>query len=252
MHPVLFHIGHSAVYSYSALLGLGLIFALGLACVECKRLLGSPWLVIDAALFALVAAVLAGRLDYVAQHRAYFAENPWEAFQIWRDGLAFWGAFPAGLTALLVYTAYRNLPFWTLADAMAPGLALGQVFGWLGCLAHGCAYGRTGEGFFYRCLPDIYGVNAPRFATQAVGAALSLAIFVILWLWRNRQPFRGFSFSLYVLLCFGGQFLLNFTRGDETLYVGPLRLSQLVDLGLAVWAVISLGYLWRKKGGRFV
>jgi len=254
MYPLLFHIGRSAVYSYTVLLALGLICGLGLACVECKRLLGSPWLAIDAALFALVAAAIGGRLGYVAQNHLYFTENPGEAFLLWRGGSAFWGVLPAGLAALAVY-AWRQgrgrspaPTFWRLADAAAPGLALGQVFGWLGCLAHGCAYGRTGECFLCLDLPDIYGIGAPRFATQAVEAVLSLIIFTIVWLWRKRWPFHGFGFLVCVILSFGGQFLLDFTRGDEALYVGSLRLSQLVDFGLIAWAVGSLGYLWRRKG----
>lgn len=257
MHPVLFHIGHSAVYSYTILLGIGLICGLGLACLECRRLLGSPGPAVDAALFVLVAAVIGGRLGYVAQHQAYFAENPGEAFLLWQGGLAFWGAFPVGMVALAAYAWHQGRgrspapTFWSLADAAVPSLALGQVFGWLGCLAHGCAYGRTGEGLLYRYLSDIYGVSASRFATQAVGAALSLVVFAMVWLWRKRWPFHGFGFSVYVLFCFGGQFLLDFTRGDKALYVNSWRISQLVALGLVAWAVISLGYLWQKKGGRF-
>ncbi|MEA3459919.1 MAG: prolipoprotein diacylglyceryl transferase family protein, partial [Chloroflexota bacterium] len=209
MHPVLFHIGHSAVYSYTVLLALGLICGLGLACVECKRLLGSPWLAVDAVLFALVAAVIGGRLGYVAQNHLYFTENPGEAFLLWRGGSAFWGAFPVGMVALAAYAWHRGRgrslapTFWSLADATAPGLALGQAFGWLGCLAHGCVYGRTGEGFLYRYLPDIYGVSASRFATQAVGAVLSLIIFTIVWLWRKRWPFHSVGFLVCVILSFG-------------------------------------------------
>ncbi len=251
MHPILFHIGHRAIYSYTVLLTLGLICGSGLVCWECRRMLGSPWLAIDAILLSLVGGTIGGRLGYVVQNHTYFVEKPWEALLFWRGGLAFWGAFPLGMAALAIYAAYKGSSFWLFADAAAPGLALGQAFGWLACLAHGCVYGRMDMGPICLDLPDIYGISAPRFPTQVMGIALSLIIFAILWLQRGHWPFRGFSFSVYILLGFGGQFLLDFTRGDEAFYVGPWRVSQFVDLGLVACAAGLLGYRWRKRGRRF-
>jgi hypothetical protein len=112
----------------------------------------------------------------------------------------------------------------------------------------GCAYGISGQGFGYAVLPDLYGIEASRFATQAVGIAFALLLFVGTWLARRSWPFSGATFLIYVLLYFGGQFFLEFTRGDEAIYVGPWRLAQVLNLILALSAAVGLLALWWLSG----
>ena len=269
MHPILFRFGSTIIYTHTILLDIGLICGLVVACLEGKRRGIAPECLIDAALWAVVSGIIGGRVGYVLANQEYFAENFREAFYIWEGGLAFQGAFLAGLLALFLYSAYRKLPFPALADTAALGLALGQVFGWLGCLMSGCAYGLESHGVtsilarLSLDLPDIYGIHAPRFATQPLASALSLAIFTLLWATRRRWPFDpsvelrassaqegplpGFAFTLYLLLYAGGQFLLEFTRGDEAVYWGPWRISQWIYLAEAALALVFLACLVKRS-----
>ena len=269
MHPILFRLGSTIIYTYTILLDVGLVCGLVVACLEGKRRGIAPERIVDAALWAVVAGIVGGRVGYVLANQEYFAENLREAFYIWEGGLAFQGAFLAGLLALFLYSAYHKLPFLALADTAALGLALGQVFGWLACLMSGCAYGLESHGatsILARLsldLPDIYGIHAPRFATQPLASALSLAIFVLLWATRRRwpfdpsaelrasfaqdRPFPGLAFIVYLLLYSGGQFLLEFTRGDEAIYWGPWRVSQWIYLAEAALALVCLARLLRKS-----
>ena len=254
MHPILFRFGSIIIYTYTILLDVGLVCGLVLACLEGKRRGIAPERIVDAALWAVVAGIAGGRVGYVLANQEYFAENVREAFYVWEGGLAFQGAFLAGFLALFLYSAYHRLPFLALADTAAMGLALAQVFGWLGCLMSGCAYGLESHGAtsilarLSLYLPDIYGISAPRFATQPLASALSLSIFILLWATRRRWPFDycGFAFTLYLLLYTGGQFLLEFTRGDEAIYWGPWRVSQWIYLAEAALALVFLAYLSRK------
>jgi phosphatidylglycerol:prolipoprotein diacylglycerol transferase len=264
MHPILFRFGSTIIYTYTILLDVGLVCGLVVACLEGKRRGIASERLIDAALWAVVAGIAGGRVGYVLANQEYFAENFREAFYIWEGGLAFQGAFLAGLLALFLYSVYHELPFLTLADTAALGLALGQVFGWLGCLMSGCAYGLESHGatsILARVsldLPDIYGIYAPRLATQPLASALSLAIFILLWVISRRRPFAhasdsvqdgpsGFAFTLYLLLYASGQFLLEFTRGDEAIYWGPWRVSQWIYLAEAAFALVFLAYSLRKS-----
>jgi hypothetical protein len=36
----------------------------------------------------------------------------------------------------------EKMPLWKTADVLAPSIALGSVFGRIGCLLNGCCYGR--------------------------------------------------------------------------------------------------------------
>jgi phosphatidylglycerol:prolipoprotein diacylglycerol transferase len=254
MYPTLFTIGKWSIPTYTVLLDLGLILGLVLTYFEGKRLLGKGETALDLGLWAVVGGIVGGRIGYVLANWAVFSEDWGRAIRIWEGGLSFHGAFLGGLVvmAIFAWVQCRNneeqdavLPYMLqLGDVVTLGLALGLTFGWAACLAGGCAYGAVGEGFGTMILPDLFGVEAPRFATQIVGFAYSLVLFIGFWLLRKHWPFPGAAFLMFVLLYFGGQFFLEFTRGDEAIYLGPWRLAQVLDLLLALAAAVGLMVLW--------
>ncbi len=255
MHPILFRFGSTIIYTYTVLLDVGLICGLMVACLEGKRRGLSLQHIIDATLWSAGAGIAGGRIGFVLANQEYFAENWLEAFHIWKGGLSFQGAFLAGLLTLFLYSVSHRLPFPALADIAALGLALGQVFGWLGCLMSGCAYGLESHGMSAMLarlaldLPDIYGISAPRLPMQLLAGASSLALFTLLWALRAPQNrvAPGFVFTLYLLLYSGSQFLLEFARGDEAIYWGPWRASQWLYLVEAAFALILLANLLRRS-----
>lgn len=250
MQPTLFTIGNWSVSTYTLLLDMGLILGLALAYMEGRRR-GAGERALDLALWAVIGGLVAGRVGYVVANWSAFSEEWVRAFYIWEGGLSFHGAFLGGLLVMALFAALENrqdkaLSFGALADLLTPGLALGMVLGWAACLMAGCAYGRVGEGLGYALLPDIYGVEAWRFATQAFAMGFSLLLFIGVWLLRGRWAFEGAGFLAYGLLYFAGHFFLEFTRGDEAIYLGPWRLAQLLDVVLVLAAAGGLLLLWRR------
>ena len=255
MYPTLFTIGNFSIPTYTLLLDLGLILGLLLTYYEGKRLLERGTLALDFGLWVVIGGILGGRIAYVLANWSAFSEEWVSVLRIWEGGLSFHGAVLGGLLVMILFSYLHQrdeqpVPFWQLADLLTPGLALGIAFGWAACLMGGCAYGALGEGVGYAILPDLYGVEASRFATQAVGLGYSLLLFLGAWLLRRRLPFAGACFLLYVLLYFAGQFFLEFTRGDEAIYLGTLRLAQVLNLVLALAAgVVLLVLWWRWRAG---
>lgn len=249
MYPTLLTIGKLNVPTYTVLLDLGLILGLLLTYFEGKRWLHSGETALDLGLWAVIGGILGGRIGFVAANWNVFGQEPGRIVRIWEGGLSFHGAFLGGLAvvgifAMLQRRAQDSTSFWRLGDLLTPALALGIAFGWAACLMGGCAYGALGEGFGHAILPDIFGVEAPRFATQAAGLGLALVLFVAFWLLRGRWPFPGAAFLMFGLLYFSAGFFLEMTRGDEAIYVGPWRLAQVFDLALALAAGIGLLALW--------
>jgi phosphatidylglycerol:prolipoprotein diacylglycerol transferase len=249
MHPTLFTIGKLTIPTYTVLLDLGLILGLLLTYFEGRKQLRDGTLALDLGLWAVIGGILGGRIGYVLANLHIFSEDWARAIRIWEGGLSFHGAFLGGLLVMVLFAQLRRqderpVSFWELADVVTPGLGLGIAFGWAACLMGGCAYGALGEGFGYAVLPDLYGVEASRFATQAVGFAFSSVLFLGIWLLRGHWPFSGASFLMYVLLTFAGQFFLEFTRGDEAIYLGPWRLAQVLNLALVLAAAVGLLVLW--------
>jgi len=270
MHPILLTIGKFSISSYTVFLDLGLILALVVVYLEGKRALGNGErsesrsasgageAALDAGLWAIVGGIVGGRIGFVLGNLEVFSENWVRALRIWEGGLSFHGAFLGGLAALILvgYLQSRSAEqtgvlsyLLKLDDTLTLGLAVGLVFGWIACLLGGCVYGATGEGLGYTVLPDLYGVEASRFATQAVGAGFSLILLAVFWLLRRRWPFPGAAFLMLLLLYFTGVFFLEFTRGDEAIYLSGWRLAQVVDLALAALAGASLLALWWSQRG---
>jgi phosphatidylglycerol:prolipoprotein diacylglycerol transferase len=249
MHPILFTIGKLNIPTYTVLLDLGLILGLIVTYLEGKRRLKSGDTALDLALWAVIGGILGGRIGYVVANWSAFSEDWSRVVRLWEGGLSFHGAFLGGLLVILIFALFQRrgqegVSFWQLADVVVPGLALGIIFGWAGCLMGGSAYGALGEGAGYAILPDLYGVEASRFATQAVGVGFALVLFVGFWLLRWRWPFNGASFLMYLLFYFTGQFFLEFTRGDEAIYLGAWRLAQMLDLGVILLVAAGLLFLW--------
>jgi phosphatidylglycerol:prolipoprotein diacylglycerol transferase len=256
MHPTLFSIGKVGIPTYTVLLDLGLILGLVLTYFEGKRWLRKPDLALDLGLWTVIGGIVGGRAGYVLTYLSTFRENWAQAFQIWKGGLTFLGAFVGGLVVLSIFglvqrRSKERVSLWQMADVLVPGLALGIVFGWAACLMGGCAYGATGQGFGTMVLPDIYGIEQMRYATQIAGLIQAGLLFALFWFLRGRWPFAGAAFLMYSLLYFGGQFFVEFVRGDEALYFGRFRMGQIIEMALVGASAAGLLILWwrARRGG---
>jgi phosphatidylglycerol:prolipoprotein diacylglycerol transferase len=243
-------VGRLTISSYAAFVGLGIILGLVVAYLDSRWRDADPVATLDAALWSLVCGVVGGRIVYVAIYWPYFWSHPRQILSLSQGGLAFQGAFVAGLLGLLAYSLWNRRSFWETADALALGLALGQAAGWIGCLLAGCGYGLATRGFLAYDLRDIYGIWAYRYPTQAMIVVLNLGIFVVLMiLARTRLRRRlapGTLAALYLVLNSAGLFFLEFLRADETLYLGTLRWSQVVEVVEFAAALLAL-ILLRKR-----
>jgi phosphatidylglycerol:prolipoprotein diacylglycerol transferase len=192
----------------------------------------------DGALIVFAAGWVGARAYHVAAHWDYYAARSEEIAQPGLGGLSMRGAFILGLVALVIYAAVRRISFWHLADAAAIGLAIGQAIGWVGALIQGANYGIVSDSQIAIDLPDLYGLIQPRFPLQHAEIALFALLFVGLLMVALQRPRPGTLFLAYMLLASLANFALGFQRGDDTAYVGGLRIDQLVDAAFAALAVV--------------
>lgn len=194
-------------------------------------------LVMDAALVALISVFLGGRLVQVLLHSDDYSANPAAVLPL-EGGLTWGGAFWGGVLGVFAFGLWRGVSFWEISDLLTPGLAVGQAAVWMGCHLQGCGYGIANNGSLAYLLPDIYGLYTYRLATPALFTALFLVILVALLIWPSTRSFPGFSFTFYLLMSSLGQFFLDFLRGEESVYLGLLRGSQILAAAGIVLALI--------------
>lgn len=238
MIDILARYGPYFLYSYTVVLGVGLLLALGLTAALARRDGPRDWF--DGALAAALGALLIGRVVFVWLNAGYFAENPFEAWQIWLGGLNAHGALLGGLAGLWLWARITRRPFYPYAGLLAPGLALLAAFGWAACRFEGCAYGLPAAlGLLTADLPDNFGVFAVRYRTQLFGMMGSLLVFGLsLWAYRRARPSLLFWGVMAGLAFVRAAVALG--RGDPAPLLAGWRLDLLVDLGLLVISLLAL------------
>ncbi|MBU2702999.1 phosphatidylglycerol:prolipoprotein diacylglycerol transferase [Sporomusaceae bacterium BoRhaA] len=226
-----------------------------------RRLPVQPLL--DMAVLAIPAGILGARLYYVIINWPYYSYHLGEIFCFSQGGFAMHGAMLGVILVLVGYAKYHSLPFGLYADAVAPGLALGQSLGQWANLVNQEAIGYPtylswGIYIDYAHRPvgyEEYDFFHPVFMYQS-GAdfGVFLILLVVGWLFRNRFGLKsGWLFFLYLILQSIGRIIVEFTRLDGEILYG-VNIAQLGSLIFIVVASILLilrqrnySNLWRKR-----
>lgn len=239
MHPILFHLGSLPVTSYGAMMAIAFIAGIWTASRRGIRDGIAPDKIMDIGPWLIVGTIIGARTMHVVTYwNEEFAGHPyWEVFAVWKGGLVFYGGLIGASLAGLLYARLNKIPLWKLADVLAPSIALGYVFGRIGCLLNGCCYGRTCT------LP--WAIHFPRghetypngvHPTEIYDSLLSLILYVgLAWLYR-RKKFDGQVFAAYLLCYAVTRSIVESFRGDYTeVHIhGPLHLTpaQLISIGI--------------------
>lgn len=247
MHPILTRYGPFFLFTFTVIMGLGILMGVGLtaALVRRNRQVGSSWL--DAILILLVAGMVGGRVVFVITNWTYYQENMDEIGLVWRGGLSYHGALLAGILALGIWSLGRDRSFGYYAGLLAPAIALVSAFGWLACWFEGCAFGQeTVIGPLAADLPDSFGVFGLRYQTQLMGLILSILTFVLIIVARRwLRPVTLFFLTL--LLLSAGRGVVSLFRGDAIPMIGQYRLDTLVDGGLIFLSLVAIVLITIRK-----
>ena len=250
--PTALHLFGLTVHWYGAIIALGMALAVGLAALRARRMDLPRDTVLDLALAGIPAAIVGARLYYVAFSWSAYAGDPARVFRIWEGGMAIYGGIIGGVLAGWVYSRRKKLPFLKLADLAAPSIALGQAIGRWGNFVNQEAYGAAVRSAWQRHFPVgvfIRADGAWHYATFFYESAWCFLIVAALLAADGKRWFRrdGDCFLAYVFLYALERALVEGLRTDS-LYLGPLRVSQLLSLAaLLACAALALARA-RKKG----
>jgi phosphatidylglycerol:prolipoprotein diacylglycerol transferase len=259
VHQVAFKIANWPIHWYGILVALGFVAGLWTAARRAPLTRIKAEHASDAGPWMIVGAILGARILYVATYwKESFAGQPWtEIFMVQHGGLVFYGGLIGASLAIILYARIRRVPLWKLADVFAPSIALGYVFGRLGCLTNGCCYGRACElpwAITYPRGHETFPVTAaaptPVHPTQLYDSFLNLALYLFLaWLYR-RKKFDGQVFAVYLVCYAFTRSFVEYFRGDynpEHIHVGFFTPAQLVSIASLVSGIVLFTLLRRTK-----
>jgi phosphatidylglycerol---prolipoprotein diacylglyceryl transferase len=259
VHPILFHLGSFPIHSYGVMIALAFLAGLWTATLRARREKISDETIADVTLWIIIGAILGARAVYVATYwKDEFAGQPLsEIFAIWHGGLVFYGGLIGAIIAGTIYLHWKKLPLWKIADVLAPSIALGSVFGRIGCLLNGCCYGRACDLPWAISFPadnPLHPPTTPVHPTEIYDALLNLGLYVFLaWLFRHKK-FDGQIFATYLICYAVTRSFVEYFRGDynDTHQHFGLTPAQLVSVpifitGLALAAILSRRSMQPKK-----
>lgn len=137
----------------------------------------------------------------------------------------------------------KGLPFWPLADLVAPPLALGYGLVRIGCFLNGCCYGKPTNSFLGIVFPHLD--HLARHPTQIYSSLLGFTLFLVLLVMQRKKSFDGQIFLLFLILYGVGRTAIESLRENLTVF-GPVTVSQLVSVVVII--IAGIFYHRRKQG----
>jgi phosphatidylglycerol---prolipoprotein diacylglyceryl transferase len=249
VHPIAFKLGTWPIYWYGVLVALGFVAGLWTASRRAPITGMRSEDAADSGLWIIIGTIIGARLLHVVSYwQGSYAGQPWwEVFMIQRGGLVFYGGLMGASFATMLYSRVRKVPLWKLADVLAPSIALGYVFGRLGCFTKGCCFGsqcslpwavRYPRG--HETFPPGADAAIPVHPTQLYDSLLNLGLYLFLaWLYR-RKKFDGQVFAAYLIIYAFTRSLVEHFRGDYTPghIQGGLTPAQWVSVGILAAGIV--------------
>ncbi|MBV8817294.1 MAG: prolipoprotein diacylglyceryl transferase [Acidobacteriaceae bacterium] len=246
MLPKLISIGSFYIPTYGVLVALGFLAGLSIT-LRLARETGLPSEKIsNLAVYCAMAGMGGGKLFMFLFDLDSYIRNPGQIFTL--ETLQAAGVFHGGLICALIvavlYLRKQQLPVFKTMDAFAPGIALGQSIGRLGCFAAGCCWGKEcnlpwGVRFrsdFAASVP----LNKTLHPVQLYESAADLVIFGLLYRAFARHHTNGNVIALYLVLYSTARFFIEFFREHEQSLVGPFSLTQWIALALLLTGALML------------
>jgi phosphatidylglycerol---prolipoprotein diacylglyceryl transferase len=279
MFPDLFKVPFTnfTLNSYGLLLAIAFITGLFVMSRLAKRDGLPQERVYDLGLWVLASSLIGSKLlMIITEWDVYYRDHPGQIFSLdfFRSGGVFYGGFIGALLASVIAMRVYKLPWWRTADAFAPGIAIGQAIGRLGCYSAGCCWGEpttsaigvqfkergheiTGVPTIVAHLTDpvqrevwankLGGLLAPLklHPVQLYETGATFVIFLVLLAVTGRRRFHGQVMLVYALLYAIARFTIEFWRDDPRGEIFNLSTSQFIAVLLFIGSLIA--YIWRMR-----
>jgi phosphatidylglycerol:prolipoprotein diacylglycerol transferase len=223
-----------------------------------------------------------------------YLRQPWLIFWPFRNGhfvgwqgMSYHGGVIGGLLAFTIYSIVKKFDMREIGDMFGASIPLGYTWGRLGNFINGELYGRVASGPLGMVFPNAekfspslewvqeraayYNipitdalVNLPRYPSQVFEMLFEgVLLWAVVWLFRNRKPFKGFLMGLYVAGYGLVRFFIEYFREPDAHLgyriqfgeqiplseiaqfhpIGSLSTGQLLCLGMvafaAVWMLVA-------------
>lgn len=240
MYNELLSIGSFTIHGYGLMIAVGIVVALLVGDYRAKKKGLNGDLIYGLTLTTVVLGFLAARILFIITEWQDFLKNPMN--YITGSGFVVFGGIMGGALTIWAYCKMKKMDFPAYLDLMIPSVALAQGFGRIGCFLAGCCYGKETDSFFGITFTNSnYAPNNVKLLpSQLIMSAGDFIIAAILLVYAKKDPSKGKTSALYLMLYSVGRFFVEFTRNDDRGFVGALSTSQFI--GIFIFIVGAVAY----------
>lgn len=259
---VAFSIGGFNVYWYGVIIGTGLLLAVLYAMARSREFGVDQDRLLDVVLFGTVGGVVGARLYYVLFSAPGTFTSFADIIDIRDGGLAFYGAIIGVLLTCAFVCPARKVKFLPMMDLIGMGFLIGQSIGRWGNFFNQEAFGYNTDLPWGMTSSTITAYLSSHIgAIEAHGMAVDplapvhptflyesiwyLIGFIVIAIYAKHRRFDGEVFLLYFGWNGFGRFFVEGLRTDS-LYIGTIRVSQLLAALMVVLSVSAIAFVRAK------
>ncbi len=245
MRPMLFQWRGLKVWSYPAMLYIGLVAGVVAGNAAAHAAGVDAFRAYVATLVLIVPALIGARLFYVASHWQLYRQSLRRIWNRSDGGYAMYGGLPVALLLSVPLLGALRLPFGAFWDVAMFTILVGMIFARIGCLMNGCCAGLPSKTWVSVYLPNRMGVWDRRIPTQCLEAgwaAVLLVSAITLWRW---LPFPGALFLVVTAGYASGRLVLESTR-EPLPGASRFTIHHGISVALIVVSLAALTARWPK------
>ncbi len=236
--------GYQIVW-YGIIITLGIVAAVGYVLWRARQERVKSDDVLDMAIYIILGGLVGARLYYVLTNLPTyvadnFAETLYNFVAVWKGGLAIYGGIIGGSIAAIIVIKVKKIDAARVFDMLGPAAMLGQIIGRWGNFFNAEAYGGVTDLPWRMGIRNKYHVETiyvhPTFLYESLWNLLG---FILINLLYKKKKFDGQIILMYISWYGLGRMFIEGLRTDS-LYVGEIRISQLVAFVTMLCSVIAI------------
>lgn len=235
----LFYVLGFPIHFFGVMIAIGMLAGIFIAYLEIKRKKLDIDHGFDIVIYSIIAAIVGARLFYIVFYDlSYYIDNPMEIIKIYEGGLSIHGGLVSAFLVASLYIRKNKLNFFQYADAMAPGIILGQAIGRVGCDVFGKVMSS----------PLSWGIQYQGqilHPAQVYEFILNYLVFFILWRKRKSIQYDGQIVTWYIILFSINRGIVEIFRTNPSI-MGWVSISHLLSL-LFIIGAFALMFFAKKK-----
>lgn len=228
------------IYSYGFMIGLGIICATLLFLKRGAKRGYDEDKLFNSAILTVILGILGGKILYIITDWKVVMENPDLILKEFGNGFVIYGAIIGGALGIVLYSLKNKWNILELSDLVAPGVALAQGFGRIGCFLAGCCYGAETTSSIGVIFPSdsLAPSGIMLYPTQIFSSIFDFALGLFLLWYGNKEVEKGKTISMYMIIYSIGRFFVEFLRNDPRGSVGLLSTSQFISIFILIGGIL--------------